>query len=367
MKLKRYIQRVWSKNSIAFKLFEKITEYTPNHKDLTFVDLLWWWWAMSSNATYFFKDVIYNEIDKSICDLFVAVQDDNFIKGLKERWISREEFNKIKNKPTRTLEEEIILTTFSFGNNRTTYIYWKLIEKKKEITHKIVFSKTEEEYKKLIKEYNKNKLAHFEKYWAIWECFLIDDDWKEFIKADNRRYYKFWKRADYYRKFYKWFDMKLFIEKRWKYINKLDIKLLNDLKKIYNLSDLERLERLESLERLKNLERLERLESLQRLERLERLEIINICNLSYDEVKLPNNNDCIIYLDPPYRNTMQYEYKFDFNKFDNFVLNLKNKWYKIFVSEYNLPYWQIIFEKTKRWFKSQEKDNYTWTEKLYLI
>jgi len=42
------------------------------------------------------------------------VQNDDFIKNLKEKWISREEFFEIKNKENRTIEEEMILNTWSF-------------------------------------------------------------------------------------------------------------------------------------------------------------------------------------------------------------------------------------------------------------
>ena len=385
MKLKRYIQRHWSKNSIAFKLFDEIIKRVPNHQDLIFVDLFWWGGAMSSNSTYFFKDFIYNEIDKWVSDLFIAVQNDDFIKNLKEKWISREEFFEIKNKENRTIEEEMILNTWSFWNNRRSYIYWKTIENRKYLTHKIINSKTEEEYKKYIKRYNEEKAGYFNKYWAEWCCFLLDNDFNDFINSKNKRYYKFWKQSDYYRKFYKWFDMKLFIEKRWKHTNKQDIDLLNDLKRVYQLEELEKLDNLNDIESLEILESLARLESLQilqslarlesleilerieRIERLERLEIKNIFNLSYENVKFPAPDECIIYLDPPYKWTLWYWQEFDYEKLYNYILELKEKWYKIFVSEYNLPFWEVIWSKTKRWFISQIKDNHSWLEKLYLI
>jgi hypothetical protein len=49
------------------------------------------------------------------------------------------------------------------------------------------------------------------------------------------------------------------------------------------------------------------------------------------------------------------------------VLELKEKWYKVFISEYNLPYWEVIRSKTKRWMVSQKKENRTWKENLYII
>jgi site-specific DNA-adenine methylase len=61
-----------------------------------------------------------------------------------------------------------------------------------------------------------------------------------------------------------------------------------------NLKDIKLIKDIESLERLQSLERLESLESLQSLE---------LNNLDYRDVKLPEPDSCIIYLDPPYRNT----------------------------------------------------------------
>jgi len=347
MKQRRYIQRVWNKQSISFELFKIMNEKAPNRK--IFVDLFWWGWSMSANATHFFEKVIYNEIEKDIIDLFIAVQDDNFIKDLKEKFITREDFFEIKNKQNKTPKENMILTTWSFWNNRSYYIYWKNIEKRKYITHKIIFSKNEEEYKKYIKIYNDEKLWHFEKYEAIWDCFIPDDDFSEFIKSENKRYYKFGSNWKIIRKFYQEFNLDLLKKERWDFTNPKDIKFLQRL---------ENIERLQGLERLQNLERLESLESIQSIE---------INNQDYREVILPNPNECIIYMDPPYKWTIAYETKFNYDNFYKYVLQLKEKWYIIFISEYNLPFWEVVFEKTKSWFISQKKDNHTWKEKLFLI
>ena len=114
MKLKRYIQRHGGKQKIALELLKVIAEKVPSHKELMFVDLMGGGGAMSSNSTHFFKDFIYNEIDKGICDLFVAVQDDDFIKSINGRWITREEFIEIRDKENRTTQEDFILTIWSF-------------------------------------------------------------------------------------------------------------------------------------------------------------------------------------------------------------------------------------------------------------
>jgi len=68
-------------------------------------------------------------------------------------------------------------------------------------------------------------------------------------------------------------------------------------------------------------------------------------------------------MDPPYRWTAQYENKFNFEEFDRYVLKLKNLWYTIFISEYDLPYWKEIMCKYKKSF-TWKTDSY---EKVYLI
>ncbi len=343
-KLKRYLQRMGSKNSIVFEILWQIINITPNYEQLTFVDLFWWWWVVSANATYFFKNVIYNEIEKDVIDWFIAVQDTELIKRLQKKWVSREDFFALDK---NNIEDNILLTMRSFWNNRSGYMYWKSIERRKYLTHHIVFCETQEEYKKLIKEYNDNKVATFNKYWASRTCYLKDDDWEIFSKHKNRRWYKFWANADYIREFYSWFDIKALKDHRLSMKNIKDMQLIKDIEKVWN--------QLESLGRLQSLESLERLESLE------------IKNLDYRDVKLPPAKECIIYLDPPYRNTQWYETNFNHEEFDKYVLWLKEKWYKIFISEYSLPYWEVIREKEKRWFISQKKENHSWKEKLFIL
>ena len=98
--------------------------------------------------------------------------------------------------------------------------------------------------------------------------------------------------------------------------NTKDIQLIKDIEKVYQqleslqrLQSLERLESLQSLESLQILQSLERLQILQSLESLQRLQSpqslqrLELNNLDYRDVKLPAPDSCVIYLDPPYRNT----------------------------------------------------------------
>ena len=225
-KLKRYVQRMWCKQSIVFDILWQIISRIPNYQELTFVDLFWWWWVVSANATHFFNKVIYNEIDKWVHDLFIAVQDTNFITKLKQRRVSREEFKRLNQE---VIEDNLLLTARSFWNNRSDYLYWKQIERRKYLTHHIVFCKTEEEYKSLIKQYNEEKVATFNKYWWLWTWYLKDDDRDVFSKQKDRRCYKFWKKSNYHRVFEKQIDIELLKADRGEMTNPQDVKLIMDI------------------------------------------------------------------------------------------------------------------------------------------
>jgi len=77
---------------------------------------------------------------------------------------------------------------------------------------------------------------------------------------------------------------------------------------------------------------LQQLEQLQRLQRLQQLERLQISNLSYADVQITTPiNETVIYLDPPYKNTTQYECKLNH---DELLEYIQNSPYKIYLSSY---------------------------------
>ena len=80
---------------------------------------------------------------------------------------------------------------------------------------------------------------------------------------------------------------------------------------------------------LQSLERLERLQSLERLERLERLVATQG---DYRDVNIPTGN-CVIYCDPPYRDTKGYLNEFNHEEFYEWAARQSS----CFISEYNMP------------------------------
>ena len=69
-------------------------------------------------------NVVYNEIDKSVCDMLstVLVEDRDWLKTL---IISREEFMAIRKKYIKSVDDELKLLVNSFGNDRKSYLYSK--------------------------------------------------------------------------------------------------------------------------------------------------------------------------------------------------------------------------------------------------
>ena len=89
---------------------------------------------------------------------------------------------------------------------------------------------------------------------------------------------------------------------------------------------------------------LQSLQSLERLQSLESLEsdILEISQGSYQELKLPKADECVIYCDIPYKGTQGYthdgeELEFDYEAFYNWVRDKSKDGYKIYISEYQMP------------------------------
>lgn len=89
-------------------------------------------------------------------------------------------------------------------------------------------------------------------------------------------------------------------------------------------------------------------------------------SLPFQKLPILESSHCVYYLDPPYKNTTKYKKKFDFNKFDEWVKKLKNIGHTVIISEYSLPYGEIVWQKEKKvTFHSKKSKNVV--EKLYKI
>ena len=264
----RYLPIFWNKQAITDSLFVSIKKHVNNPEEKVFVDLFWWWWSVSINAMNHFKKVIYNEINEDLIKWFIEIQNDNILNKLQEKRVSKEEFLRIKWKEIKTWEESIILSIRSYWYTRKWYVYWKETEKQKEIMFKILNSKTEKEYKKYIREFNKKKMWLIEKLWWKWIIYLDEDDWNVFKQQKDKRLYKFWKNWAFKRVFIKEFDKNLLKQKIDSIVNiyhkeKLKRLLKNNTKeKLNKLNDMYYFEWLKVFIHIQAIERFKKIQSI---------------------------------------------------------------------------------------------------------
>ena len=113
---------VGSKKKISKKIVEIIKQNFGTDK--TVYDLFGGGGAITAELLINNMNVVYNEIDKSVCDMLstVLVEDRDWLKTL---IISREEFMAIRKKDIKSVDDELKLLVNSFGNDRKSYLYSK--------------------------------------------------------------------------------------------------------------------------------------------------------------------------------------------------------------------------------------------------
>lgn len=113
---------VGSKKKISKKIVEIIKQNFGTDK--TVYDVFGGGGAITAELMINGIDVVYNDLDKTITDMFnrTLTQDRDWIKTL---LVSREEFFRILCKETKTVDDELKLLINSFGNNRKNYLYGK--------------------------------------------------------------------------------------------------------------------------------------------------------------------------------------------------------------------------------------------------
>lgn len=113
---------VGSKKKISKKIVEIIKQNFGTDK--TVYDVFGGGGAITAELMINGIDVVYNDLDKTITDMFnrVLSQDREWIKTL---IVSRDEFFTIRDKENKTADDELKLLVNSFGNNRRCYLYSK--------------------------------------------------------------------------------------------------------------------------------------------------------------------------------------------------------------------------------------------------
>lgn len=113
---------VGSKKKISKKIVEIIKQNFGTDK--TVYDVFGGGGAVTAELMINGIDVVYNDLDKTITDMFnrVLIQDREWIKTL---IVNRDEFIAIREKEIKTVDDELKLLVNSFGNNRKDYLYAK--------------------------------------------------------------------------------------------------------------------------------------------------------------------------------------------------------------------------------------------------
>jgi len=296
---------------------------------------------------YFYQQgfqVVMNDIQQPLIDLHKKLQE-GINEELLYKWISGEEFVELKER--QDWYGQLIRLCWSFGNSGNSYLFGKDIENYKKQGHFVVVNKCKEAGKEWLEMIGKT------------------DDWQNFSKVydienqrerrlflrnyilKNTRNKRFGKHNNAYlyctQEEYEVIKDYSMLEKC-KYLNESQLKndrgleqleqRLQQLERLQQFQHLERLEPLEQLQQLEQLQRLEQLEPLQPLQQLQQLESnITFTCKNYWEFEFQPNS--IVYCDPPYINTLRYNKQiFDFEKFDAWVEEMKQKGVRVYISEY---------------------------------
>ena len=303
-----------SKQLIAEKLLIEMLKYKPKAK--YFVDLFGGGGSMSFMALQMGMKVIYNEKDSRLV---------NFLKFILERiekeekskfglfpeefyqFIDREAFHKTKYEDSHF--GEFVSICYSFGNSRQknkSYCFNRDKEELKHLGHDIVVFQCEDSLKKYNEKTNSNFVLSDASTWNARRLDFIGQISKERRNAKE--------------------------------------------------------DRLQQLSRL--LQQLQQLQQLEQLQKLKQLETFTITNLDFQDVKIETPiEETIVYLDPPYINTVGYGENFNHLELYDYM-NKSN--YDCFLSEYESPFVSILEIPKRRMYCKQIRNKKKAIEKLFI-
>lgn len=331
------------------RLAEKIVSVLPDAE--YFVDLFGGGGAVIDCALQSrkYQKGIYNELETLIYTGFKKAVNGEYKN--ESRWISREDFFKFKD------TDPYVAICWSFGNDLKTYLYSTEIERFKKHLHYMFFARTPKEarlyWKGFIREFAlvKKEIGELTQIALklCEECEVnpiynndgtlnaekLRTDIFKAKSADIRKYFRDalkssgLSQSDVDRHLGNQMSGHYFGSSQWSLPTEEQYAKMQEIipaldKPWASLN--EKLQVIKKLEELQSLQRLERLESLQRLERLQ------LHNLSYEQVKIPDNS--VVYCDIPYKNTNSYISEFDHDKFYEWCRNQKAL---VFISEYQMP------------------------------
>ena len=334
-----------SKSQIANEILENLPD-----ADI-FVDLFGGGGAITHAAVLSnrYKKVIYNEFNKCVADGFRKAVNGDYAN--EKRWISREDFFRLKQ------TDFYAASCFSFGNDLNNYAYSKEVEPWKRALHYArLFGDCSELEKFGIKtdgtradiighkdEYKKKYIAWYFKnvLMSPKEYDLTKAELERNIKEESEKLRSYLINArDNARLKSSDIDKHLgtngiaghyFGRSQWEFPTRENYEKMREI--MPTLEDYNEVAGLAIL--------YQSLESLQRLQSLERLEILN---LSYEQVKIPEN--VVVYCDIPYRNTGDYNVTFNH---DTFYQWARSAPFDVYISEYQMPEdFECVYEQNHR-------------------
>ena len=275
-----------SKRKLASQIVDKILEDNPNTKYV--YDLFG---GGGSISFEFLKrenvaQVIYNDANKSISTLLETIRDN----GIGEEfyaWIDKETFGALRYDDN--WYSGFVKSCWSFGNNQRSYLYGKYIRDYKKLFHEVVVDGIDS-----LKEMGCFIQKHvYDKTGLNKKISLTMPAETEY----NRRKLNIGRQINAYQK----------------KVGGIDICILKQLEHINNIENLRKIAYSEEVD-------------------VRRLDILNT---DYLDVMINTPvNETIIYLDPPYENTFQYEKDVSHNELWDYIKQLP---YKVYVSGYDSP------------------------------
>ena len=303
-----------------------------------------------------------------------------------KRWISREDFQDLKD------ADPYVSLCWSFGNNRSAYLYAQEVEPwKKALHYARVFGDcsllqemgidsdgSSDDVRKHHDEY-KEKYIHWwlskQKYTSA-ELDKLIANVKSDIERDEEELRQYLidalkksglTQAEVQRRLGTQMAGHYFGRSQWEFPTQEMYEKMQEFMPLpddYNeLVGLYRLrQRLESLQILQSLQRLQRLQSLQCMQKYKNN--LTITRKSYADVAVPDN--AVVYADPPYKGTdiTGYKYDFDYGEFENWLAAVP---FMVIVSEYNAPAGCVEIASIKKHSTlAQGNKGGTNTEKLFV-
>lgn len=292
-----------SKRKIAHEILKYIKAHNPQATH--FYDLFGGGGAVSLKAVDYFDNVYYNEYDGGVYSLMNKLLTEPF-KDEYYKWVTREEFK--AHHKDQDWYGGLLKTCWSFGSLGKTYIYGQDIENPKRIIHNCIIS------------FDDESITEFEDYFNI----KVNKEWSKYN-----------------------------IEKR----KSLIIRKLKSSKL--------KIDEIENLSRIKRFYDIQSVQSVQSVQAEQKIKKLKTSNHSYDDVEIKSSPEqTVIYCDPPYENTKEYQTKFEFNKFLEFI---KKSPYKIYISSYEIKDDSLFLvkEMKKQVTLSATNNSSTAIERLY--